>query len=192
MTGQSDFAETFLTDARAPLDNVIGGLGGGWKVAMTTLGNERGGTATTRYVAFRDELLDLVAECRRRGLVGDPLVRDRLAWAWSQVEVMRFMALDLLASLAAGEAPGTAGAGSVNKVFWSEYQQRLGEIAVELLGPDGLLVGPDYRLDQWSQLFLTSRSHTIWGGTAQVQRNIIGERLLGLPREPRPPARSRS
>lgn len=192
MTAQAHFAETFLTDARAPLDNVIGGLGNGWKVAMTTLGNERGGSATTQYAAFRTELLDLVAECRRRGLLGDPLVRDRLAWAWTQVEVMRFRALDLLASLAAGEQPGTAGTGSVNKVFWSEYQRRLGEIAVELLGPDGLLVGEGYHLGAWSQLFLTSRSHTIWGGTAEIQRNIIGERLLGLPREPKPPSRSRS
>ncbi len=186
ITGEEHFAETFLTDARAPLDNVIGGLHDGWRVAMTTLGNERGGSATTQHVAFQQEFWALVEQARRSGRIDDPAVREQLAWAWSHVEIMRFQGLRLLSALVAGKDPGPAGAGPMSKVFWSEYQRRLGEIAMSLQGPSALVVGEDYDLGRWQSTFLGTRSHTIWGGTAEIQRNIIGERLLGLPREPRP------
>ncbi|HET6911372.1 MAG TPA: acyl-CoA dehydrogenase family protein [Mycobacteriales bacterium] len=184
ITGQAHFAETFLTDARAPLFNVIGGLGNGWRVAMTTLGNERGGNATTQYVAFEREFWSLVELARETGQIDDPRVRDQLAWAYSHVELMRCQGERLLRALAAGKTPSGAMGGSVNKVFWSEYQRRLGEIAMNLQGAASLLVGPDYKLNRWQSTFLTTRSHTIWGGTAEIQRNIISERILGMPREP--------
>ena len=185
LTGQSHFAETFLDGARAPLFNVIGGVDNGWRVAMTTLGNERGGRAATRPAMLGEQFWNLVAEARRRGKAGDPLVRQLLASAYTQVEIMRIQAMELLSSLSAGTDPGRGAAASLHKVMWTEYQQRLAEQVMDLLGPASVIVGPDYELDGWQQTFLTSRSDTIWGGTAEIQRNIIGERILGLPREPR-------
>ena len=184
LTGQSHFAETFINEARAPLFNVIGGLNNGWRATMTTLGNERGGSATTQHVQFAQEFWSLVDEVRARGKASDPLVRQQLAWAFSRVEIMRFQGLRLLSALADNKDPGPSA--SMNKMFWSEYQRRLGELAMNIEGPASMLVGDGYRLDRWQSTFLTSRSHTIWGGTAEIQRNIAGERLLGLPKEPEP------
>jgi len=182
-TGFGGFAETFITDAKAPLFNVIGGLNNGWKVAMTTLGNERGGNATTQYVQFADELWRLVADAKRLGKLDDPHVREQLAWAYCNVEVMRQSGFHLLNALATGQDPGPGGAGSVNKIRWSEYQRRLGEIALDILGPEALVTGEDYKLAPWQSTFLMARTGTIWGGTAEIQRNIIAERVLGLPKE---------
>jgi alkylation response protein AidB-like acyl-CoA dehydrogenase len=186
LTGQSHFAETFLDGARAPMFNVIGGINNGWRVAMTTLGNERGGRAATRHAMFEEQFWKVVAEARRLDRAGDPLVRQFLAAAWTQVEIMRIQAAELLSAMITGQDPGRSAAASLHKVMWSEYQQRLAEQVMDLLGPASVIVGPGYELDEWQQTFLTSRSDTIWGGTAEIQRNIIGERLLGLPREPRP------
>jgi hypothetical protein len=185
MTGKAHFAETFFTDARAPLDHVIGGLDNGWRVAMTTLGSERGGRATTQHLAFAEQFRRLVDEVRERGLLGDPRVREQLAWAYTQVEILRFTGLQLLADLASGGTGTGLGNGSTTKIRWSEYERRLAEIAMDVLGPDALTVGPGYELGYWQEEFLVTRSHTIWGGTAEVQRNIVGERVLGLPKEPR-------
>ncbi|SNT58502.1 Acyl-CoA dehydrogenase [Actinomadura meyerae] len=186
MTGQALFAETFLTDARTPLTNVIGGLNEGWRVAMTTLGSERGGSATTQHAAFERQFWRLVGEVRERGLGDDVRVREQLGWAWSQIQVIRATGLGLVADLAAGGAGQGLANGSTSKIRWSEFQRRLTEIALDLIGPDALLTGPGYELDEWQDDFLAARSHTIWGGTAEVQRNIIGERVLGLPKEPAP------
>jgi alkylation response protein AidB-like acyl-CoA dehydrogenase len=183
MSGHSHFAETFIDGARAPLDNVIGGLNNGWRVAMTTLGNERGGNATTQYTGFADELEQLVDEARARGKLSDPQVRNDLAWAYCNVEVMRYGGLRLLGEMVAGADSG--GSGSTNKIRWSEYGRRLGEIALDLIGPESLVVGDDYSLGAWQETFLTNRTTTIWGGTAEIQRNIISERVLGLPKEAR-------
>jgi alkylation response protein AidB-like acyl-CoA dehydrogenase len=185
LTGQSHFAETFLTEARTPLSNVIGGLNNGWRVAMTTLGNERGGRAMTRHVALEEKFWSLVGEMRRRGKVADPVVRQTLAQAYTQAEILRFQDLRLMASLKAGRDPGIGGSGSVHKVMWSEFQQQMNARAINLLGAESMLVGEDYGLNEWQQSFLTSRSDTIWGGTAEIQRNIIAERILGLPKEQR-------
>jgi hypothetical protein len=186
MTGKALFSETFFTGARAPLDNVIGGLDNGWRVAMTTLGSERGGSATTQHVAFLRQFWQLVDEVRKRGLIEDVRVREQLAWAYSQVETIRFTGLGLVADLAAGGTGRGAGNGSTSKIRWSEYQRRMTEIAMDLLGPDALVVGEDYELGHWQEEFLVTRSHTIWGGTAEVQRNIVAERVLGLPKDPAP------
>lgn len=186
ITGDSHFAETFIDEARAPLSNVIGGLNNGWRVAMTTLGNERGGTATTQHVQFAREFWKLVEDVRRWGLNEDPLVRQQLAWAYSHVEIMRYQGLRILSALATNRDPGPSG--SINKVFWSEYQRRLGEIAVGLEGASAMVVSNEYARGRWQRTFLQTRGHTIWGGTAEIQRNILGEKILGLPKEPKAPA----
>src|SRR5207244_929926 len=183
-TGASGFSQEYLDGCRAPLFNVIGGLGNGWRVAMTTLGNERGGGAATQHLRYERELWDLVDEARKRGRTDDPLVRQDVAWAYTHVELMRYQGLRLLSALVAKREPGPEA--SVNKLFWSEYQQRFGEIAMSIIGADGMLAepGPGYRLGRWQTTFLSSRAVTIFSGTSQIQRNIIGERALGLPREP--------
>jgi alkylation response protein AidB-like acyl-CoA dehydrogenase len=185
LTGQSHFAETFLTQARTPLSHVIGGLNAGWRVAMTTLRNERGGRATARHAAIEERFWRLVDELRGRGKVSDPVVRQLLATAYTRAEILRVHDLHLMAALRAGRDPGIGGSGSLHKVMWSEYQQWMTAQAVNLLGPETLIVGDDYQLNQWQQAFLTARSDTIWGGTAEIQRDILAERVLGLPRESR-------
>ncbi|MGY4501370.1 alkylation response protein AidB-like acyl-CoA dehydrogenase [Bradyrhizobium sp. GM24.11] len=184
-TGESHFAETFLTEARAPLFNVIGGLNNGWKVAMTTLSSERGSEATTLYVWFEQEFWRLVEEAKRRHKLSDIRVREQLAWAYSNVEVLRMSGLVQLNALATGQDPGRGAAESVNKIRWSEYERRLGEIALDILGPEALVTGDDYELSPWQRNFLEGRTHTIYSGTSEIQRNIIAERVLGLPKETR-------
>ncbi|MGO9196601.1 MAG: acyl-CoA dehydrogenase family protein [Acidimicrobiales bacterium] len=186
LTGSSYFTETFINEARAPLFNVIGGLNNGWRVTMTTLGNERGGNATTQHVQYTKQFWAAVELARELGLDTDPLVRQQLAWAFTHCEIMRFQGLRLLAEVIAKKEPGPASA--LNKMFWSEYAQRFAEnitnwrgMASTVLPEDG---SGDYPLDKWQQAFLSTRSATIWGGTAQVQRNIVSERVLGMPKEP--------
>jgi alkylation response protein AidB-like acyl-CoA dehydrogenase len=178
LTGSSHFTETFLNEARAPLFNVIGGLNNGWRVTMTTLGNERGGNATTQHVQYTKQFWKAVDLVRDLGRDTDPIVRQDLAWAYTHCEIMRFQGLKLLSEVVARKEPGPAG--SINKMFWSEYAQRFAEIITNIRGADAM-IDPD---DSWTQAFLSTRSVTIWGGTAQVQRNIVGERVLGLPKEP--------
>ncbi len=184
MSGAAEFCDDFLDAARAPLFNVIGGLNNGWRVAMTTLGNERGGRATTQHLRYEREFWDLVGTARKLGRHDDPLVRQDLAWAYTQVEIMRYSGLRTLATLAAKKEPGPEA--SVNKLFWSEYHKRFGEIAVNLVGADAMVrpEGDGYKTTEWQQTFLGSRAGTIFSGTSQIQRNIIGERALGLPKEP--------
>ena len=137
------------------------------------------------HLGFEREFWELVETARKRGKTSDPLVRQQLAWAYTQVELMRYGGLRTLAQLAAGRPPGPEA--SVAKLFWSEYHKRLGEIAIGIEGSDALLrpEGPGYPTSQWQNVFLGSRAGTIYSGTSEIQRNIIGERALGLPREPR-------
>ncbi|MFZ0215890.1 MAG: acyl-CoA dehydrogenase family protein [Candidatus Dormiibacterota bacterium] len=184
MSGASEFYEAFLDGARAPLTNVVGGPGNGWQVAMTTLGFERGGSATVAHLAYEREFWELVETARRLGRDRDPLVRQQLAWAFSQVQIMRYSGLRTLAQMAARREPGPEA--SINKLFWSEYHRRLGEIAIDIVGA-GALVRPDgegYTTDRWQDVFLSSRAGTIYSGTSEIQRNIVAERALGLPKEP--------
>jgi alkylation response protein AidB-like acyl-CoA dehydrogenase len=184
LTGSSLFTETFINEARAPLFNVIGGLNNGWRVAMTTLGNERGGRATTMHLRYEREFWELVETARKQSAADDRLVRQDLAWAYSQVELMRYSGLRLLSTLAAKREPGPEA--SVNKLFWSEYHKRFGNVAINLVGAQGMIrpEGDGYRTDRWQQVFLGSRAGTIFSGTSEIQRNIIAERALGLPKEP--------
>lgn len=184
MSGASGFCEDFFEGARAPLFNVIGGLDNGWAPAMTTLGYERGGNATTAHLGFEQEVWELVDLARMKGKAADPLVRQLLAWSYTQVEIMRFAGLRLLAGIAKGKEPGPEA--SINKLYWSEFHQRFGEIAIEVAGAEAM-VRPDgfgYETGEWQDIFLSSRSGTIYSGTSEIQRNIIGERALGLPKDP--------
>jgi alkylation response protein AidB-like acyl-CoA dehydrogenase len=192
MSGAAEFAEDFLDGVRAPLFNVIGGLNNGWRVAMTTLGHERGGRATTAYLRYEREFWDLAETARKHGKVSDPLVRQDLARAWTGVQLMRFTGLRELAQVAEGCPPGPEA--SVSKLFWSEYHKRLGEIALGITGADGLIRpdGPGYPVTDWQNVFLSSRAGTIYSGTSEIQRTIIGERALGLPKEPKAPGQDKA
>jgi alkylation response protein AidB-like acyl-CoA dehydrogenase len=185
MSGAAEFCEDFLDGVRAPLFNVIGGLNNGWRVAMTTLGYERGGSATIMHLAYEREFWELAETARKRGNSTDPEIRQKLAWAYSQVEIMRFSGLRALAQLAQGRRPGPEA--SINKLFWSEYHKRLGEIAMDIEGTDALVRpdGPGYATTPWQNVFIASRAGSIYSGTNEIQRNIIAERALGLPKEPR-------
>jgi alkylation response protein AidB-like acyl-CoA dehydrogenase len=188
ISGAAEFCEDFFDGVRAPLFNVIGGLNNGWRVAMTTLTNERGGRATVQHLGFEREYWELVETARKHGKNTDPLVRQQLAWAYTQVQLMKFSGLRTMARLAAGLQPGPEA--SVAKLFWSEYHKKLGEIAAGIEGTDALVrpeggADGDYVTTQWQNVFLSSRAGTIFSGTSEIQRNITGERVLGLPKEPR-------
>jgi alkylation response protein AidB-like acyl-CoA dehydrogenase len=195
MTGRSEFNETFFTDARTAKENVVGAVNGGWAVAMTLLGYERGEAAATMPLMFRCELDRLLDLARENGKSRDPVVRQRLAWCYSKVEIMRFLGMRTLTKFAAGMEPGPAE--STFKLYWSEYHRIVSELAVDILGPAALVpsgrpatgspaddVGAPNDSASWVETFLKSRAGTIYSGTSQVQRNIIGEMVLGLPKEP--------
>jgi len=183
MTGGSGFSEVFIDGARAPITNVIGGLHDGWRVTNTTLGNERRGGGG-RHTAFKKQWDRVVDEARSNGKIDDANVRQDLAWAYTKIEIIRFQSERMDALASKGLEPGPEA--SIGKMLWSEYTRRFGEIAMNVAGikstirPDG----EGYRSNEWMQMFLGSRSGTIWGGTAEIQRNIVGERALGLPKEP--------
>jgi alkylation response protein AidB-like acyl-CoA dehydrogenase len=179
--GRVSFYGEFLDGARAPLGNVIGGLGNGWRVAMTTLGHERGGRAATQYLMAEREFWELVETARARGRSDDALVRDQLARAYIGVHLMRCNGMRTLAELAEGRDPGPQA--SVAKLFWSEHHQRVGELALAIEGREAVLrpPGAGYVTDRWQDVFLTGRANTIFSGTSEIQRNIIAQRALGLP-----------
>ena len=182
LSGASEFCEEFLDGARAPSFNVIGDINDGWRVAMTTLGNERSGRTAVQHLAFARELWELVAALKERGRTTDPIVRQQLAWAYTQVELMRYHALRMLATMAADRDPGPQS--SLTKLLWSEYHKAFGDMALGALGAESLLCPEDegYHLSRWLETYLWSRAGTIYSGTSQIQRNIIAERVLGLPR----------
>ncbi len=181
LTGTSEFNEVFFDGARTGRDNVVGAVGDGWRVAKATLAIERGVATLGQQVGFRRELDRLLEVARRGPARDDPLLRDRLARAWIGLEVMRAHAVRTLA------APAELGAAaSVLKLLWSRWHQELGELAMDVLGAPSLLArGAPYDLDDWQRLFLFSRADTIYGGSSEIQRNIIAEQALGLPRQAR-------
>lgn len=199
--GSADFNEVFFNNARCPVDNVVGGVNNGWKVAMTTLGFERGSSATTGHRRFARELDHILKEARRLGRTGDPLIRQRLARAWSDIKIMEINGYRTLTDSLNG-THHTAALGACNKMFWSETHQATTDLALDILGLEGQILRgsgedmevlpgmrrgrSDYPVDELQASFFFSRSETIWGGTAQIQRNIVGERVLGLPKEPKP------
>jgi alkylation response protein AidB-like acyl-CoA dehydrogenase len=181
LTGTSEFNEVFFSGARTSADLVVGAPGDGWRVAMATLGFERGVSTIGQQVGFARELAAVVAEARRNGSFDDPLIADRIARAKLGLEVLRAHALRTLT----GDAGTGPSAASVSKLLWARWHRELGELAMEVRGAAGLTVAAPYVLDDAQTLYLFSRADTLYGGSDEIQRNIIAERVLGLPKEPR-------
>jgi alkylation response protein AidB-like acyl-CoA dehydrogenase len=188
MTGDAEFNEIYFTDVRVPRANLLGGVGEGWRVAMTTLMHERATLGVALQVRSRiafDELAALARETADNGDArsADPLVRQKLAQLFIETEVMRFNGYRGMTAMLRGEPPGPEG--TINKLMWSEVNQRLMETALEVMGPAALLAEGEASAPaggHWSYGFLRSRANSIEGGTSEVLRNIIAERVLGLPR----------
>ncbi|MER5297906.1 acyl-CoA dehydrogenase family protein [Streptomyces lasiicapitis] len=190
LTGTSEFNEVFFDGARARAAHVVGGEGNGWRVAMGLLGFERGVSTLAQQIGFAQELDRVVREALRAGAAADPVLRDRLVRQWAELRVMRWNALRTL-----GSSGGNDGSPSVAKLLWGGWHQRLGELAMAVRGTSAA-VGPadwsadaPYELDALQRLFLFSRADTVYGGSDEIQRNIIAERVLGLPREAKGPVR---
>ena len=179
ITGSGEFNETFFTDARTSLDMIIGAPGEGWRVAMGLLGFERGISTLAQQVGFERELATIVDIARGNGRADDPIVRQRLARAHTGLQLMRWNALRSMGS----GVPGPEA--SIGKLFWANWHRDLGELVIDLQGAAGLAHDePELTLEQ--KLFLFTRSDTIYGGSNEIQRNVLGERVLGLPKEPQP------
>ena len=182
VTGESEFGEVFFDGALAQREHVVGNLGEGWRIAMTVLGYERGASTLANPADYERQLQGLVTALDERGALEEPVVREKLGKLIVDNEVMRANGLRTLANIAAGIAPGPES--SIEKIFWSEYHQRMTDIAVELLGPQGQLVArsPEARPEvDWAYQYLWSRAGTIYSGSSEIQRNIIAKRVLRMP-----------
>ena len=198
LTGDADFNEVFFDNATTEADLVVGELDRGWSVAMTLLGFERGETALHAPIRFAGELNRLIELTKARGLATDPDIRRRIAWCHVQVEQLRAHGVRTAAALVAGQEPGAEAASF--KLLWSEYHRVVTELAVDVLGLDALTPsgrpspnwfqtddpGAPNSSASWTSVYLNARAGTIYAGSSQVQRGIVGELLLGLPKEPKP------
>jgi alkylation response protein AidB-like acyl-CoA dehydrogenase len=200
--GSAGYAEVLFTDARCPAGNIVGKPGEGWKVAMSTLGFERGTSSTSSWQRYARDLDDIIARARASGRSTHPVVRQRLAQLHAEIQIMRIGGFRILTSVLHPEhGASTAALESGVKTNWTELQQRLTDVGIDLLGADGQIlhdgdmpavgVGLGHRevVHDWpasplQRAWMFARSGTIFGGTAEIQRNIIGERVLGLPKEP--------
>jgi alkylation response protein AidB-like acyl-CoA dehydrogenase len=178
LTGDSEFNEVFFDGARTEAANLVGDVGDGWNVAMGTLAFERGASTLGQQLNFRNELEAILAAARRSGAVDDPVVRQRLSQAHIGLEIMRLNALRTLSGTESGALRPEA---LIGKLYWATFHRGLGELAMDVLGAEAMAT-TDPALQR---LFLFSRADTIYAGSNQIQRNIIGERALGLPKEPR-------
>jgi alkylation response protein AidB-like acyl-CoA dehydrogenase len=179
LTGDSEFNEVFFDDARTDANLVVGEPGDGWRVAMGTLTFERGVSTLGQQIRYAREHSGLVELAKANGAIDDPLIRERLTRSWTGLQAMRSYALATMDVEGTAQA---AGKDSVSKLLWANWHRELGEIAMDVQGMAGLtLDGGEF--DEWQRLYLFSRSDTIYGGSNEIQRNIIAERVLGLPRE---------
>ncbi len=183
VTGTSEFNEVFFDGARTSVANTVGDVDGGWKVAMGTLAFERGASTLGQQLEFDNQLRHVLDVARANGRIADPVVRQRLAASWAGLRIMRWNTLRVL-SAAGADLPREA---MVTKLYWSNWHRDLGELAMDVCGADALLAEPEpgYELTALQRLFLFTRSDTIYAGSNEIQRNIIGERALGLPPEPK-------
>jgi alkylation response protein AidB-like acyl-CoA dehydrogenase len=182
VTGTSEFNEVFFDGARTDVANVVGEVDGGWKVAMGTLAFERGASTLGQQFAFENELRQITEVAQKNGAANAPVVRQRLARAWIGLRIMRFNALRGLSAMQGDELTPE---GMITKLYWATWHRELGELAMDVLGTDAAIAEAlPYELTALQRLFLFGRADTIYGGSNQIQRNIIGERALGLPREP--------
>ncbi|MGC1737841.1 acyl-CoA dehydrogenase IpdE1 [Mycobacterium sp.] len=181
LTGDSEFNEVFFDDARTDAGLVVGSPGDGWRVAMGTLTFERGVSTLGQQIVYARELDGVVELAKRSGAADDPLIRERLTRSWAGLRAMRSYALATMDVEGGGRA---AGKDNVSKLLWANWHRDLGEIAMDVQGKTGLVLdGGDF--DEWQRLYLFTRADTIYGGSNEIQRNIIAERVLGLPREAR-------
>jgi alkylation response protein AidB-like acyl-CoA dehydrogenase len=203
--GTAEFNEVFFTNARCPKDNVVGGLNNGWKVANSTLSHERGMSATTGYRRFEQEYELMVEAAKANGSIADPVIRQGLTRYYTKIQILRINGLrSLTQTLNKTKDMGVVALGLTNKMFWSEMHRDAMELALDIYGAASMLAdaGPTsgnwpaamrgkgrdtYKPSPMVSTFFFSRSETIWGGTAEIQRNIVGEKFLGLPREPKAP-----
>ena len=184
MTGDSEFSETFFSDARTSKDNVVGEVNGGWAVAMGTLAFERGASTLGQQMNFQNELDQIIEIAKQNGKGKDPLIRQRIAKAWSGLRIQRYHALRTLAGVDEGEEPPPAA--NISKLFWASWHRDLGKLAMDVMGAEAEFAAAEpYDLNGLQRMFLFTRSDTIYAGSNEIQRNIISERVLGLPREPR-------
>jgi alkylation response protein AidB-like acyl-CoA dehydrogenase len=202
--GTAEFCEVFFDNARCPKDNVVGGVNNGWVVTNSTLAFERGMSATTGYRRFEAEYNYMVEAAKNNGTIEDPAIRQRLVTYYTKIQILRVNGLrSLSATLTKSKDMGVAALGATNKMFWTEMHKEAMELALDISGANAMLVdfqpnegswpgtSRDKRRDGYPvsgmmSSFFFSRSETIWGGTSQIQRNIVGERVLGLPKEPSP------
>lgn len=188
LTGGGEFNETFFTDARTDADLVVGEIGDGWRIAMGLLGFERGISTLAQQVGFERELDVAIELARLHRRIGDPVTRQRLVRMWTG---LRLMKLNAMRSMSSDGVPGPEA--SISKLFWGTWHRDLGELVIDLQGVHGIVAESDgefsdddsYPLTLEQKLFLFTRSDTIYGGSNEIQRNVLGERVLGLPREPR-------
>jgi len=201
--GTAEFCEVFFTDARCPKDNVVGGVNNGWKVANSTLAFERGMSATTGYRRFEEEYRLMKQAATENGSIEHEGVRQRLMRYYTKIQILRINGLrSLTATLNGSKDLGVMALGATNKMFWSEMHKEAMELALDIFGAESMLVDAGasaswpgvarerrregYPVSPMMSAFFFSRSETIWGGTSQIQRNIVSERVLGLPKEPTP------
>ncbi|MDX1878616.1 MULTISPECIES: acyl-CoA dehydrogenase IpdE1 [Mycobacteriaceae] len=175
LTGDSEFNEVFFDDARTEASLVVGEPGQGWGVAMATLTFERGVSTLGQQIRYKRELEGLIGVAKTTGAIDDPLIRHKLTESWTGLQAMRSYAMATMDV----EQPGQD---NVSKLLWANWHRELGEIAMDVQGMAGLTL-PGGEFDEWQRLYLFSRSDTIYGGSNEIQRNIIAERVLGLPRE---------
>ncbi len=200
ISGSEEFCEVFFTDVRVPRENLVGELNGGWRIAQTTLSYERGGNTLSRYARLLQQVTRLLDVCRvlqrdGRPAIEDSVVRQKLGQIYAEMEVLRYASLRILSRLERGLRPGPES--SLAKLHYSELDKRVQELILDILGPYGQQVGgiPDElalepgaaygEAGSWMYAFLWSRAGTIYAGSSEIQKNIIGERVLGLPKEVR-------
>lgn len=183
LTGTSEFNEVFFDEALTDGANILGAPGDGWKIAMALLGFERGVSTLGQQMLFHNELEEIIRVARANGAARDPLLRQRIAEAWGGLRILRYNSLRMLSGAQDGSLRREA---MIYKLCWADWHVALGKLAMDVLGPDAeLLDGAPYELGRLQSMFLFSRSDSIYGGSNEIQRNIIAERALGMPREPR-------
>lgn len=182
ITGHEEFNEVFFDGAITGQENQIGDVGDGWRVAMGTLAFERGVSTLAQQMHFRNELNEIIQTANENGEARNPLIRQRIARAWRGLQTMRASALRMLSGADTGALSGPQ---FTYKIYWASWHRELGQLAMDVMGQAGEVVDENYEMSELSRLYLFSRSDTIYAGTNQIQRNLIAERALGLPKEPR-------
>ena len=182
ITGDAEFSEVFFDGARTAKENILGAPGEGWKIALATLSFERGASTLGQQMGFRSELGQIIETAKRNGRAEDPVIRQRLADAWIGLEIQRYNALRTLGD--SGEAANRAA--MITKIFWATWHRNLGKLAMDVLGLESEIAEEaPYDLTKLQRMYLFTRSDTIYAGSNQIQRNILSERILEMPREPR-------